>query len=145
VRAGEGGVEVHEHRALFARALGDAGVVLTLLRLFCCGGRCLHLLHPFDVDGRADGLEGACLVLVVKLLHADGEGDVVHAGGDVGPGDVEGRRGAGAGVLGVDDGDAADAHVTERYLAADHLLPGDQAGCGVADDGRLQLRLVDPG
>jgi hypothetical protein len=58
---------------------------------------------------------------------------------------MEGGGGGGARVLGVDDGDAADADVSQGDLAADHLLAGDEAGGGVAHDRDIQLRLVDAG
>src|SRR3989304_5480632 len=103
VLPGEGGVEVHEHGALLAGALGRSRQLAALTVAFGRRHRRLHLRRPLHVHGGAGGGRRPPLVLVVELLEADGQGDVVHAGGDVQPGQGEGGGGAGAGVRRLED------------------------------------------
>jgi hypothetical protein len=80
---------------------------------------------------------------VVELLDAEREHGVVDAGLHHGARLVQRRRGAGAGVLDVHDRDRTHARRAQHHLAADALLPGDQPRHRVADEGRLDLLLVD--
>src|SRR3990172_8350371 len=76
----EGGVEVHEHGTLLAGALGWGRLAAALAVALGGRHRRLHLRRPLHVHRRAYGGERPALVLVVQLLEADGQGDVVHAG-----------------------------------------------------------------
>ena len=104
-----------------------------------------HLLHQFHIDGPAEGSEGALLIRVVKLLHAQREHHVVHARGDIQPREMKRRRGAGTRIFAVDDRDAADAHLAQHDLSADAFLAGYEARRGVSDHCSLDLFLLDPG
>ena len=92
-----------------------------------------------DVDRAGERAEASPLVLVVELLDAEREDHVVEAGGHHRRGLLERRGGAGARVLDVDDGDAADAHAAQDDFAADRFLAGDQPGGRVADVGGLEI------
>ena len=136
VAARELGIEVHEHAARlacpFARLLG---------RLLHVGQR---LLHQLDVDGAADRGERLLLVFVGELFHAERQHHVVHARRHVQPGQMKRGGRAGAGVLGIDDRNAADAHLAQHDLPPDALLPGNQAGHRIADRHGLERVRLDP-
>ncbi len=142
VGAGGAGIDVHEHRSFLARAASGSAGTLRLRAL-------LQRFHDpgehFDVDGTAERGKALALVLVVELLHTEGENDVVGAGGNHGASLVQGRGGTGAGVFDIDHRDASDADAAQDDLAADALLAGDQTGGGVADEGCLQIVRLDAG
>ena len=80
-----------------------------------------------------------------ELLRADGQRDVVLAGGHGQPGEMEGGGGRCTGVLDVEDRNAEQAGVPQRCLAANHLLAGDEPGHRVGEVGGLHVLDLDAG
>ena len=101
--------------------------------------------HRLHVDRARESAEGDLLVLVVELLDTECEYDVVVPRRNHGAGLVEGRRGAGTGVLDVHHRQSSQPHRAQDHLAANRLLAGNHARSGVADIGGLERARLQSG
>jgi hypothetical protein len=80
-----------------------------------------------------------------EFFHADSHNNIVHPGRHIHPGKMEGSGRTGAGVLRIDDRNAADLHIPENHLTAYALLPGNQSSHGIANRDSFQGAFLDVG
>ena len=98
-----------------------------------------NAISVLQIDAAAEHCKGLALILGMQFLDPAGQHHVVSAQSHQRAGLLERGGGRGAGILHVDDGDAADAEFAQGNLAGDAGLARNHASADVSDPSGLQI------
>ena len=136
VLQGPGHVDVHEYGP---RGPGAVGIRLHAERPQPFVGALENSISVLKIGAATEHRKGLALILGMQFLDPAGQHHVVSAQSHQRAGLLERGGGRGAGILHVDDGDAADAEFAQGNLAGDAGLARNHASADVSDPSGLQI------
>ena len=102
------------------------------------------LLEVLDIHASGISTQRKSFIGMCDLLGAEGKHNIVHPCSDGGIPQVQGRRGSGARILAVNNGDTIHPDIPEHYFAPNGMLVGEHAPERVGYIGCLYRILRQP-